>query len=162
MTLGRMVVAVLDHSGGDCPWQILQLRLNRLNRIARDLQTGSQRVGGAQGDNPKCRFGMTYHALQHVMNRAITAAGKDRIVSSLNSFSCLCSSFRGATGWQDLGFDSRAAKLIGSGFDLMHALVPPEARERVVDEECLLHGRISPPRRTPKLTCVLASKLPSF
>ena len=129
-----MIVTVLDHSRRNCLRAIFELPLNGANGIVRDLQIGGQGVCRPEWHDAERGLGVADHALQHIMNRAIAAAGKDGVVSRLDRFFGLRSRLCRTRRRQNLGLDSRTAELIGRGFDLMDAPVTPESRERIVDK----------------------------
>src|SRR5579872_3754321 len=80
-----------------------------------------------------------HQPLQDIVDGAVATAGEDSVISGLDRLARLSSGFSRPAGRQDLGFNSGTAQLVGGSFHLLDATVPPESRERVVDQQCALH-----------------------
>src|SRR3954453_6823368 len=93
-TLGVLIVAAFDNARGDGARTVLQLPLDCRNGMSGDLQVSCERVGGAQRNYSQRCVRLADHALQDIMNGAITTAGKYGIESALDGLFGLSAGLR--------------------------------------------------------------------
>ena len=125
-------IEILDTTERNPAGSGMQSGLRRSRDIHGQAEVVRERIGGAHGQNREGDAGVRQH-LDHVVNGAVSAAGKDRVASSQDGLPRLLLGVSPRVGEDELGFDACAAKQCQRGFQLRLAPHAAAAGIRVIE-----------------------------